>query len=487
MTNANDPEFGRKCQQIIVFGCVLAGNAVIWSSSAMAEDWVFAPYVGISEQYTDNAFSTASDRKGDFITSLNAGFALNKDGNHLQLRSEYDGSYDIYSKYSDLNGFRHNLLAGANAELVPEHLFVDSQIAFTEQTLTRSGNTTIVDRTVSGDRTRVLNTRISPYYMQNFGGAATGIARYTYSRVDFFDAGVGSTTTNPNNSETNQIDLTMQSGSDFSRTKWAVEGLLLDNQVDSGNDLRRASIKGTGQMPINNKVAALGTVGWDEFDGENIDNEEISGAFYGGGVRLTPGPRTDFSIQVGHRYGGGVVDADLTYLISTEALFFARYNVDIQGAGQSLANTDVLDQNGELVNPNVVSGGYVDSITKAKTFTMGVSGVKGRNTYSGSGSYVEREFLDDGTNDTVAAIDARYARQLSRQLEFTLGGGYSEVLDSQVAGQKDSTYYGQTGLNYQFTATVSGSLSYSYFERDSETDTDDLRENTVSVSLRKTF
>ncbi|PHQ72039.1 MAG: TIGR03016 family PEP-CTERM system-associated outer membrane protein [Sneathiella sp.] len=467
--------------------CAVAAMATGYSSAASAAEWLFGPYVGITEKYTDNAFGTAENTKDDLITSLNTGFTLNGDGNHLQLAAEYDLSYDIYAKNSELNGFRHNLLASSDVELVNEHLFLETQIAFTEETLSRSGNTSFVDRTVSSDRTRVLNTRISPYYLQDFGGNATGLAQYTYSRVDFFETDVGAATSNPSDSQTHRIDLALGSGRNFNRTTWLLEILGVDSEVQNGDNLRRGTFSASGQMPINRTVALLGTTGWDEFDAENVDNQSISGYFIGGGVRLTPGPRTDLSLQVGHRYGTGIADMDLTYLISSEAVFTASYNVDIQTAGQSLADTDILDRDGELVNPNFTSTGYVDSITKAKTLSMSLSGVKGRNTYSATTSYVQRNFLSNGTNDEVVAVDGSYARQLSSQLELSLLGGYSEVLDAEVAGTKDTAIYGQAALNYQFNQSLSGSFTYGYFNRDSETDTSDLRENNISVSLRKSF
>jgi len=478
---------GVKHHKLLLMACAGVALTTVCTPAAFAADWVFGPYVGITEQYTDNAFSTAENTKDDLITSLNTGFTLNGEGNRVQLASEYDLSYDIYAKNSELNGFRHNLLASGDAELVSEHLFIQSQIAFTEETLSRSGSTTFVDRTVSSDRTRVLNTRISPYYIQDFGGNATGLAQYTYSRVDFFETDVGSSTDDPSNSQTHEVNLSLGSGRDFNRTTWLLELLGVDSEVEGGDDLQRGTFLASGQMPINKFVALLGTAGWDEFNGENIDNQSISGYFVGGGVRLTPGPRTDFSIQFGHRYGRGIADMDLTYLISSEAAFTASYTVDIATAGQSLANTDVLDRDGDLVNPNFTSTGYVDAITKAKTLSTGLRGTKGRNTYSATASYVQRDFLSDGTNDEVVAVDGSYSRQLSSQLEMSLLAGYSEVLDAEVDGTRDTAVYGQAALNYQFNESLSGSLTYGYFDRDSETDTDDLRENNVSVSLRKTF
>jgi uncharacterized protein (PEP-CTERM system associated) len=484
---ANQSIYSFSSRKAWTLGLAIVGSVAIGATPAMAADWLFTPFVGASENYTDNAFSTADDRKSDLYTTFDVGFSLTGEGNRVQLATEYDLSYDLYSRHSELNGFRHNLLASGDVELVSEHFFIQSQVAMTEETLSRSGSTTFADRTVSSDRTRVLNTRISPYYIQDFGGSATGLAQYTYSRVDFFDADVGTTSDSPSDSQTHQINLSLGSGRDFARTTWLLELLGVDSEVTGGDDLQRGTFSASGQMPINRNVALIGAVGWDEFDGENIDNSAISGYFVGGGVRLTPGPRTDLSLQVGHRYGKGVADMDLTYIISSETLFTASYKVDIATAGQTLADTDILDRNGELVNPNFTSTGYVDAITKSKTFSMGLSGTRGRNTFSGRTSLVQREFLSEGTDDEVVAFDSTFARQLSPQLEMTFAGGYSQVLDPELAGEKDKSYYGRAALNYQFTRSLTGTVSYSYFERNSETDTNDLRENNISVGVRKTF
>lgn len=488
MLNANQLVFGKKSRVSLAIGCIVASGMLIPAGNARAAEWMFSPYIGLGETYTDNAFGTSSDRKDDFITNLSAGFTIEGVGRRLQLTASYDLGYDMYAEYSDLNGFTHNLLGSANAELLEEHLFLDTEIAITQERFSSDGDTSFSDRTTSGDSTRVLNTRISPYYQHDFGGYATGIARYTHSMVTFTDTNSDIASTEPSDTQTNRIDLSLLSGRAFSRTKWAAEAFALDNQVNDGDDFKRATFKGSGQMPINRYVALLASAGWDEFDGENIDNDQISGAFYSGGVRLTPGPRTDLSVQVGHRFGGGIVDADLTYLISSEASLTAGYNVDVAGSGgDAFANTAVLDTNGRLSNPNYFPGGYTDAITKTKTASLGLTGEKGRNTYSATASYITRDFLSDGTDEEVVSFDGSYSRQLSRRLEWSLLGGYAEILDSQVTGGKETAYYGQTGVNYQFSATLIGSLSYGYYNRDAETNVDDLRENTVSISVRKEF
>ena len=192
--------------------------------------------------------------------------------------------------------------------------------------------------------------------------------------------------------------------------------------------------------------------------------------------------------RVGLRVGPkGIVDADFTYLISSEARLTAGYHVDVAGSGSAFADARVLDRNGDLVNPNTFIGGYSDSISKTKTFSLGLSGEKGRNTYGATASYIIRDILSTGLDEEVVSFDASYSRQLSRRTEWVLGGGYSEIIDAQVSGNREKAYYGQTGVNYHITPTFLGSLAYGHYNRDSENGIDSLRENTVTISLRKSF
>ncbi len=487
MLDANQLVFGRNSRSSLAIGCAVASGVLIMAGNLQAAEWIFNPYIGISETYTDNAFGTATNEKDDAITTLNAGFEVEGIGRRVQLRAAYDVGYNIYARFSELNGFDHNLLASGNAELVEDNLFLETDVALTEERYSSDGTTSYSDHAGSGDNTRVLNTRISPYYQHDFGGYMTGIVRYTHSMVHFTNTNSNIPGSEPNDSTNNRIDLSLQSGREFARTKWTVEAFAFDNQVDNGDDLKRATMKADGQLPINRYVALLASGGWDEFDGDNIDNDSISGAFYGGGVRLTPGPRTDLSVQVGHRFGKGIVDADFTYLISSEARLTAGYHVDVAGSGSAFADARVLDRNGDLVNPNTFIGGYSDSISKTKTFSLGLSGEKGRNTYGATASYIIRDILSTGLDEEVVSFDASYSRQLSRRTEWVLGGGYSEIIDAQVSGNREKAYYGQTGVNYHITPTFLGSLAYGHYNRDSENGIDSLRENTVTISLRKSF
>ncbi|MEH6525463.1 MAG: TIGR03016 family PEP-CTERM system-associated outer membrane protein [Sneathiella sp.] len=485
---SNPSVFGLRSIKAGAFSIGLLGGAVISTSTAIAADWIFTPYVGIREAYTDNVLSTATNTESDFLTTLSAGFTIDGIGNRLNLRGSYDGAYDKYVDTSELDGFRHSLLGSANAELVEDHFFLDGQIAYTPEDLsTTGGGSSAIDRTLSSEQTQVLNYSISPYYLQRFGGTAVGIARYRFSQLRFDETDVGGAATNPGNETSNEINLILESGRDFTRTSWTAEAFGIDTDVENGDDLKRGTFVTSGQYSINRNVALLGITGYDEFDGENIDNEEISGAFIGAGVRLTPGPRTDLSLGYGYRYGGSIWNMDFSYIISSAAILTASYAVDIGTGGQAYSNRDVLDADGQLVNANFSNSEFADTTAKSETFDFALVGAKGVNSYSAGGAYEKRDFLTTNTNDETVSVFGRYSRELSPKLGASIDGSWSKVVEPETPGTAETTIRAGASLNYRFGHNFTGSLAYNYYDRDADIAADNIRENAISVSLNKSF
>lgn len=484
---SNPSVFGLRSIKAGAFSFGLLGSAVISTSTAVAADWIFTPFVGIREAYSDNVLSTPTNTESDFLTTLSAGFTIEGIGNRLNLSASYDGAYDFYADTTDLNGMRNSLLGSASAELVEDHFFIDGQIAYTPENLTDGGADSAIDRTLSNNQTQVLNYAISPYYQQRFGQNAVGIARYSFSQFLSSDTDVGAATTNPGDETQHEVNLILESGRNFSQSSWALETFFVDTTVEDGDDLRRGTFIATGQYPINRNVALLGATGYDDFDGENIDNDEISGLFVGGGVRLTPGPRTDLSLGYGYRYGSSVWNMDFTYLASSAAVLTATYNVDVGTGGQAYTNRDVLDADGQLINPNFSNSGFADTTTKYETFEIGISGTRGLNSYFAGGSYVTRDFLTSNTSDETASVNALFSRQLSPRLTASVDGSWSKIIEPEITDESETTIRAGAALSYLFGNNFTGTLAYDYYDRDADIAADNLKENVISVSVIKSF
>jgi len=464
---------------------VMAGGMVFLCHSAMASEWEFTPSAGMSQQFTDNVRGTANNEESDMITSINLGFDLDGESRRSQLALSYDVSQDYYARNHDLDGYRQNLLGEGNIELVEESFFIDARVTFTEETLGTSDGNSAGNRT-QGDRTQVFNGRISPYYVHDFGGWMTGVARYSYSETIFSDPDVGASSTGREDRWTNEYNLSLTSGRRFVRTTWGLSAGLIASEAEGGDTFDHFQTIGTGQIPINRMFSLIGTVGYDDFDAQSIDEDEVSGAFFGAGIRFHPSSRTDASFQIGHRFGDVVFDLDASYAPTSADSLTIRYRESIQTADQSLANVDILDEQGDLIEPNFTVTDYVDDVTKSKRLTLRWSRNRGRNGYRLSGNFVDRTFLSDNSGDTVVSVNAGYDRQLTPRADLSFSASYSETLDGSSPSDEDKVYRFGASYRYDFGRGLSGNISYNLLDR-REALAPDIMENAVTISVRKSF
>lgn len=463
-------------------------SGVTWGllSPATANEWTLAPYVDVSEQYTDNAFGSSSDAKSDFITTFDLGFKITGETRRTELDLSYNISQDYYAHNHELDGYRQRFLGIGNIELVSDRFFVDSRITFTEETLSSAGDTSATDRTQSSDRTQVFNGQISPYYVHNFAGWATGIARYSYSETVFSEPNVGATTSAPSDKMTNEYQLDLSSGRRFSNLRWAIENSLVSSEAEDGESFVHISSLVNGEVPINRYFSLIGALGYDDFDADDVDDDAVSGLFGGAGVRFHPNSRTDISAQVGHRFGDPVFDLDASYSPTSVDTLTASYRVSVQTADQSLVDTELLDEQGELTRPNFTVTDYVDDVTKSNRLSIRWNGSRGRNNYGLTGNLIEREFLSDNSNDLVVSINANIGRQLTPRADISLKTGYSEVLEGQTGADEDTTVTFGATYKYEFGNGLAGTAGYNFLNRDSKSGSD-LLENAITLSIRKTF
>ncbi|MEP4189889.1 MAG: TIGR03016 family PEP-CTERM system-associated outer membrane protein [Sneathiella sp.] len=464
----------------------IAGLVGFFATPALGNDWDFSPYIGISEQFTDNARSSRTDKESDFITTVDLGFTISGETRRTKLETSYDLSKDYYAENHDLDGIRHNFLSDASIELLDDSFFIDARITFTEETLSTSGATTATNRTQASDRTQVFNGQISPYYVYDFGGWMTGIARYSYSETIFSEPDAGASTTEEADRKTNEYRLNLNSGRRFARASWGLQTGLISSESDAGENFDHFNSAASGQVPINRLFSAIGTLGYDDFDADNIDNEEISGVYGGTGIRFHPSSRTDASFQIGYRFGDPVFDMDITYSPTSADRLTASYKVTVQTADQSLTNARLLDQQGDLIQPQFTVIDYVDSVTKSETFSLDWSRDRGRNRYGVSGRYIQREILENNTNDDVISVNANYGRSLTPRADLSFNAAYAEVLEGQASADEETTLTFGTTYRYNFGRGLSGTISYDFLNRSNDSESD-LTENALSLSIRKKF
>ena len=456
------------------------------SSSAIAAEWSIDPYIGGSTQYTDNALSTGDGKDGDLVTSLDLGFALTGETRRTQINLAYDFSQDIYLDFDELNGFRQNLVGSGQIEIFEDRFFVDGRVTFTEETLEDVGRTSAGDRTLSTDRTQVFNGRISPYFVQNFGNWVTGVARYGYSETRFLETDVGNGSNPPADQRTNEFEVQANSGSRFANLQWQTLANYTMSESDDDEEFNHFNGQASAEIPVNRLFSIIGAVGYDDFDIDNVDDEAISGFYGGGGVRFHPNSRTDASLQIGYRFDDLIYDLKMEYAPTSLDTLTAEYSVNIQNADTSLANTDILNADDELIRPDFSTAAYVDDVTKSNRFTLAWRGERRRNSYGANVSFIDREVLSDGAKDKVLSIGGNFSRQLTPRADLSLSGNYSDVIDGQLPTDEITTYSFGVDYSYEFSRGLAASAAYNYLLRDEKIG-GNVEENAFTLSIRKTF
>ena len=124
---------------------------------------------------------------------------------------------------------------------------------------------------------------------------------------------------------------------------------------------------------------------------------------------------------------------------------------------------------------------------RQKRFFTSLNGSRKRNRFNVAAFWEERKTDGTGTDDTVYGIAGNLSRTLSRR---TTGSVRLTYRRTKFEGGEDRTddFYAVTGnLSYQIFRNTSAVLSYSYTQRDSDADANDVTENAVVLRLRREF
>lgn len=83
----------------VVALALIAGPAAVSGQGR----WVATPSLGVTQEFDDNIFGTASDKVSDFITRLTPGLSLGYESAPLTLLASYSFGIEVYADNSDLD------------------------------------------------------------------------------------------------------------------------------------------------------------------------------------------------------------------------------------------------------------------------------------------------------------------------------------------------------------------------------------------------
>lgn len=474
--------------------------------------WIITPYISAREAYTDNARLTPNG-SSDFVTSLSPGIAVQGRTPHLRVAFDGNLTYDLYARSRDLDGFRYNVSGNALGEVIKDTLFFDARSSISLEQLNANGVASALERSLPGNQTQVVNTSISPYLAHDFGNWASGQIRYRASFIDYSNANTNSfvlaptpagglAVVNPNSSTSHQISANIHAGPRFTTFRWAFDVSAGISDFSTNRTVEERSVTATGEYAFNRELAALLKVGGDQFKDSTVANSDTFHPSVRAGGRYSPGPRTDFLVEGGARFGGPYWSGIFRYRISRTITLTASHTETLttqQGLTGSSLNELVRDEQGHLTdpltgqptNPNISPFDFTNQSFSLKTSRIALSGVTERNFYSVSLEHDERNLGatrlgQSGTQQqTSLSVGASVGRQLSRLSSLTLSLSLGKTDDSAGTGGHDILRAGVT-YNYTFLPTLHGSVGYARYSLSNKLGTG-YDENALFISARKSF
>ena len=456
-----------------------------------AGDLTITPSLELRETLSDNVdLGPDGQTESALITEIVPGLTLRSESARVTaalnvfpiVRHQTAGSDKGVSIAGDLAGL-------GTVEALDDLFFIDAQASISQQVL----SSRLAATTANQETVQVY--RVSPYLRNRFGGFAESELRYRLSQVLIGgqeDLGADATS----DSTLHGLDLSLDSGADFSRLGWSVNALASYEDRSKDEDVSRWETDAEVAYAFNRSISVLAAAGYQFFDDGNAIND-INEPTWRVGFRWRPGPRTDLQASYGRRDDSQIANVEFSYDITSRSSITASYSEFLEKAQERLVRnvtaieldpeSDQFDdpQTGLPFDPNQSPFNIDNETTRIRTLRFGLNGVRGRNTFGFNGAVQREKTLPGGLEEDVIALGGRFGRRLSPHMTLNLFAGYehAEFDDGQVNDEYNAT----VALNYQVYMNLRADLQYGFSLQDSNEETSEFVENRATLSLRMTF
>ena len=469
----------------------VAVGALAAATPAVAGDLTITPSVEVRETFSDNVdLDPEGDAQTAIISEVVPGVRIRSESARVTaaldafpiLRYQTAGEDEGPSVAGDLAGL-------GTVEVAEDLFFVDAQASISQQVLSsREAAATANEKTVQV-------YRLSPFLQNRFGGFAEAEARYRLSQVFLDDEGAaGGTQTS--DSTTHALNLSLESGSDFSRLFWAVSSLVSEESRTEDDDVSRREVDLETRYAFDRSITLIAAGGYQFFDDGTSENE-VDGPTWRVGFRWRPGPRTDLEATYGERDDDQNPNVRFSYKIGPRTTVTARYSKILENSQERLVRSlsrigldgetdDLIDEDTGLpFTPNPSPFDIDNQTTRIETFEVGVNGVRGRNTFGLNASFQNEETESTDEQEDVIRASVRFSRRLNPHLALNLFAGYERTEFDD--GQEDDEYTVTGALDYEVYSNVRAGLTYGFRLQNSNLDTAEFTENRVMVSVRISY
>jgi uncharacterized protein (PEP-CTERM system associated) len=459
------------------------------SETSSAADWTVSKGATAKLTFTDNSKLSEGGEESKVTTSISPRISFAGKGARASVK--FNGSFQIDDRGKGSQSFNPRIQSDGNAELVEDLLFIDADFKASQFAINPFRSSGVESGSDSGNVTTTYSYSVSPYIKKRLKGYADFLARYTYDEVIHAEDNLG-------DSAAQTVNLSLDSGREFSRVSWGLDGEARKVHAKEGDDSDFKSADANMGYRFNRKWSVNASAGreWNDFTSVQSDDD---GKRWDLHAIWTPSPRTTLDIGYGQRFFGSTPSLNFTHrsrrssiklgysrvLTDNRSLIEAQVVRDVFGNiitdPNIIANPAIIannpflyTQNFTIINDSVLVNERLDAsyTLKGKRSTLGVAADHSKQIY--------QDIFFNG-NQKQMGVKAFYDR--------TLDGKTSANTD--VSWRRSETFLGEeadiislgVGLRRELGPKTNLSLNYRHTDRDSDTANDSYDENRVTLAL----
>ncbi|MFT5720797.1 MAG: hypothetical protein ACI9W6_001097 [Motiliproteus sp.] len=466
--------------------------------SAPTQAWDLSPSLQLGIDYSNNLGLAPRDKTETFIGTLTPGISISHQGRYLQLGADYRLSLVDYSASTRNDRYFHNLNAFADAELVEDHLFVDTQATARQQLIDNSSAGSIDPSLAPDAFTNTLTFAFTPTWRQRIGdytniGLSAGYDAVVYQSDAEDSEGFNYQLTFDTRENPNKIYWTLEMSQDSAKSSNS-------SQTLDRNDYVQAQLGYRHSRQLDLRIGS----GYSDSHLDTPSNSDISdgSTFKSAGLTWNPSPRTSVDLNysdqiqsssrgvvITHRRKRGTLSLSLQQNLSSvrqQQLQAASVGSLICPAGNSINVADcrfinpgdsaVPGPDEQLIGITALSTSLNEGRFINEAFNANYSYHLRKSTLSLGLTGNRRKFQDlSGRIEKDLGFNTGWALQLSSRNSININYNWS-ALEPDV-NQKNSIRDNRRGLNLGFNRSLSAKTSLSSALRFNQLHSDDASRN----------
>lgn len=451
------------------------------------------PRVEAQAIFTDNVELSPTNKQKDLVLVATPGISIIADRRRSQVRIAYDLAGYFSVDDTSRSEIRHNLNGFAETEVIRDLFSVRANASIGQQFAEIGSAVSGSAGNFNDNRRTVQNYSVTPQLRRELGTFGTATTSYTYGF-----SSIENRRDNPDervfvDTHRHRAGGSLASGSRFTRLGWNISGFYDRVERDDGTSFEALEGLLDLSYALGRKIRVVGSVGYEDFEDNTLSRNE-EGFIWNAGINVTPGPRSNFEVRAGERFGDTVFSGNFQYRFdarhsingsySEDIQVFGRGNIDQIGNVNELPGGVPVDENGIPIDVGTPGFELTNQAFRQKRANLGLTRSSRKVATTVTAFWERRRFSDD--------VDARIAIGGTGNINYTIDSRQTASLratyrTTDIIGSPDVKFYsGQAQYEIALSSRATAGARYIYSRRTGGF-FGALTENAVALHVRATF